>query len=153
VNALLRARLAPDLDADDTDAPLPTAAELRAERVAALAARIASGKSLWPGQRLTPAARRELADVDYDRAGNPVTPAGELEAAQDAKPKRKAGRPPLDDGKRPLAQALNRDRRELLARLARRYAGGPIPVPAWVGSHRAEDWRALVRQAARSAGR
>lgn len=147
MTAPARARL--DLD---TDAALPTAAELRAERVAEYAARIAAGLPLHPGQRLTRAARRELADADYAADGTPLTPEGEAEVAK-AAPRRKAGRPPLDDGRKPIAKALNRDRRELLARLARRHSGGPIPVPAWVGDHRADDWRTLVRSTARPASR
>lgn len=110
----------------------------RQEMVELYAARVAAGLPLDPADTLTDEDRAELADTDADEL------AGRTAGA-------KRGRKPLDNGEGPLTyEKLNRDRRELLDRIARRYRGGAVSVPEWVAPERADDWRKLVAETART---
>lgn len=138
------------IDINAGDRPAPTEAQLRKERVATYAERIGKGRDLYDGRPLPRANRVTLEKTDYDAAGKPVTPEGVKEAGR-----KRPGRPPKDDGRGPLTlDKLTAHQRRTLESAARRFAHLPTPpVPAWVAAERADDWRCLVRQTARTACR
>lgn len=142
--ALLRAHMI-DINAGDGEpAPSLTTAEERERRVTEYAARVAAGRPLHPGQRLTRRDRLELEDTDGDAGESP----------------RLGGRPTLASRvSLPFALRLNRDCRRAAARQAEQATGGPVPVPAFVRQQFPAEqdlprkWAEYVRSLARGEGR
>jgi hypothetical protein len=127
---------------EEAEVTAPAPADEQCIRVVEYAARVAALRPLHPGQRLTRRDREELADTDPD-------------APDVAKPTRRAGRKPLAARTdRPFSDRLNRDCREAAERLAKRYGGGVVPVPAVVKEQFrsepdiAKKWAAHVRRLA-----